>query len=167
MGTSAEPVGFKYDVFISYPAPDQLWQQRLHSALEGLGVRCTGYFTVNPGADWEHAVVEALHSSRSLVVLWTGDAGDRMGVLREIVQFSALIRASEAAGDRSRSMIPIFLGNDAIGKAPPELTKVHGLFIGDETYAAGPTARSPEWTAVVKRLYRAPRGSAPPVRALD
>lgn len=125
---------FARDVFISYDSDDLAWAERLR---DGLGTRGLSTFvaarTLVPGPQWETAVLEALNTSKHLVVLWSAKAKDSSWVQKEVAWFQGITDPT-GRGSADRFLVQVLLdGADTSAysslQAVPDI-KVAGLYPG-------------------------------------
>ena len=97
------------DVFISYDSDDLAWAERLR---DGLATRGLSSFlareSIVPGTQWEQAIVDALNSSKHLVVLWSAKAKDSSWVIKEMARFEGITNPSgRGSADRFLVQVPL------------------------------------------------------------
>jgi hypothetical protein len=84
----AEPagaVGSSHDVFVSYSTRDKPAADAIVARLEQDGIRCwMAPRDVIPGEVWGEAIVEAIETSRLMVVILSGEANQSAQVIREV-----------------------------------------------------------------------------------
>lgn len=74
-----------HDVFVSYCTRDKPVADAIVSRLEQVGIRCwVAPRDVIPGMVWGEAIVEAIESSRLMVVVLSGEANESHQVIREV-----------------------------------------------------------------------------------
>ncbi|MET0648419.1 MAG: toll/interleukin-1 receptor domain-containing protein [Pyrinomonadaceae bacterium] len=109
----------QYDLFISYSSADRPWAQKLFDDLRARGVN--PYFDrerLDVGRPWETQLAQAVRGSKSLVVLWSGNAEKSSWVRREMGTFEAAIDPqgiNEFPPDRHYFILVLEGDNDAYG----------------------------------------------------
>jgi hypothetical protein len=74
-----------HEVFVSYSSRDKPVADAIVARLEQAGIRCwVAPRDVLPGMNWAHAIVEAIGSTRLMVVVLSGEANRSPQVLREV-----------------------------------------------------------------------------------
>jgi hypothetical protein len=74
-----------HDVFISYSSNDQQAAMAVLHGLESEGIRCwMAPRDIRPGAIWAQAIMDAIATSRALVVVFTANANRSSHVLTEV-----------------------------------------------------------------------------------
>jgi hypothetical protein len=74
-----------HDLFISYAHEDKPAADAVCAGLEGVGVRCwIAPRDIVPGSEWGGAIIEAINSSRLLVVVFSAHSNGSKQVLREV-----------------------------------------------------------------------------------
>jgi len=74
-----------HDVFISYADPDKPIADAVCSTLERRGVRCwIAPRDVLPGEIWVKAIIEAIHASPVMVVVFSSKSNESQQVMREV-----------------------------------------------------------------------------------
>lgn len=74
-----------HDVFVSYSTRDKPVADAIVSRLEQVGIRCwVAPRDVIPGMVWGEAIVEAIESSRLMVVILSGEANESRQVIHEV-----------------------------------------------------------------------------------
>jgi hypothetical protein len=170
-----------HDVFISYSARNKTTADAVCAMLEAHGIRCwIAPRDVLPGANWAGAIIEAIHQSRVLVLIFSAESNRSQQVMRELER--AVSAGIPIVPFRIEDVVPshameYYLGShhwlDAI--TPPmqrhlerlaeTLTKLLGEDGGErpepEEFAIGasgasaqaPPARSREAAAVSRRVW--------------
>jgi hypothetical protein len=91
-----------HDVFISYSSKDKPTADATCAVLEQRGIRCwMAPRDITPGADWGESIVEAIHSSRALVLLFSQNANLSPQIKREV----------ERAVNKGLPVIPLRIEN--------------------------------------------------------
>ena len=74
-----------HDVFISYSSFDKAAADATCAALEGSGIRCwIAPRDIIPGKEWGDAIIEAIHSARVLVLIFSASANTSPQIRREV-----------------------------------------------------------------------------------
>jgi hypothetical protein len=74
-----------HDVFISYSSKDKPSADATCAVLESKGIRCwIAPRDITPGADWGETIVNALHASRALVLVFSTNANLSQQIKREV-----------------------------------------------------------------------------------
>jgi hypothetical protein len=74
-----------HDVFISYSSKDKPSADATCAVLESKGIRCwIAPRDITPGADWGETIVDALHASRALVLVFSANANLSQQIKREV-----------------------------------------------------------------------------------
>ena len=74
-----------HDVFISYSSLDKAAADATCAALEGSGIRCwIAPRDIIPGKEWGDAIIEAIHSARVLVLIFSANANTSHQIRREV-----------------------------------------------------------------------------------
>ena len=74
-----------HDVFISYSSKDKPAADAACAVLESKGIRCwIAPRDITPGADWGETIVEAIHSSRAFLLIFSGNANTSQQIKREV-----------------------------------------------------------------------------------
>jgi hypothetical protein len=74
-----------HDVFISYAADDKPIADAVCATLENSGIRCwVAPRDVLAGENWGRAIVEAIHSSNVMVVVFSSHSNQSLPVMREV-----------------------------------------------------------------------------------
>jgi hypothetical protein len=74
-----------HDVFISYSSKDKPSADATCAVLESKGIRCwIAPRDITPGADWGETIVDALHTSRALVLVFSTNANLSQQIKREV-----------------------------------------------------------------------------------
>lgn len=74
-----------HDAFISYASRDKPAADAVCTALEGRGIRCwIAPRDVPPGIPFGQSIIEAIHGSRLLVLIFSAAANDSQHVMREV-----------------------------------------------------------------------------------
>jgi len=91
-----------HDVFISYSSKDKPTADATCAVLEQRGIRCwMAPRDITPGADWGESIVEAIHSSGALVLLFSQNANLSPQIKREV----------ERAVNKGLPVIPLRIEN--------------------------------------------------------
>lgn len=86
-----------HDVFVSYSSDDKPTADAVCATLESKGIRCwIAPRDILPGADWGGAIVDAIHASRVMVLVYSAKANDSPQIKREV----------ERAVNRGLTVIP-------------------------------------------------------------
>lgn len=97
-----------HDVFISYSSKDKPAADAACAVLESRGIRCwIAPRDITPGADWGETIVEAIHSSRAFLLIFSGNANTSQQIKREV----------ERAVNRGLPIIPMRIENVLPAKA--------------------------------------------------
>ncbi len=73
------------DVFISYASPDKKIAVAVCAKLEAAGIRCwIAPRDITPGEDWSAAIVGAIHTSRVMVLIFSGHSNVSQQTKREV-----------------------------------------------------------------------------------
>lgn len=74
-----------HDVFISYSSKDKPTADATCAVLEAKGIRCwVAPRDIMPGQDWGKSIVDAIHSSRALVLVFSENANLSQQIKREV-----------------------------------------------------------------------------------
>ena len=74
-----------HDLFISYSSKDKNIADAVCSRMESGGIRCWyAPRDIEPGSDWADSIVEAINSSRIMVLIFTRNSNISKQVLREV-----------------------------------------------------------------------------------
>lgn len=74
-----------HDVFISYSSKDKLTADAACAVLEAKGIRCfIAPRDILPGDDWGETIVDAIHKSRLLVLVFSANANLSQQIKREV-----------------------------------------------------------------------------------
>ncbi|MDP9004003.1 MAG: TIR domain-containing protein [Verrucomicrobiota bacterium] len=74
-----------HDVFVSHSAKDKTVSDALVAKLEAQGIRCwVAPRDVVPGADWGESIIDAIESSRIMVLIFSASANGSPQIKREI-----------------------------------------------------------------------------------
>jgi hypothetical protein len=74
-----------HDVFISYSHHDKPQADAVCATLEAKGIRCwIAPRDITPGKEWGEAIVEAIRSSRVMVLVFSSHANDSPQIRREV-----------------------------------------------------------------------------------
>src|SRR5919197_3613799 len=74
-----------HDVFISYSAKDKATADGVCATLEAKGIRCgIAPRDILPGMDWGEAIIEAIHTSRVMILVFSSNANDSNQIKREV-----------------------------------------------------------------------------------
>ncbi len=74
-----------HDVFISYSSKDKPAADATCAVLESKGIRCwMAPRDITPGADWGESIVEAIHASRAMVLVFSSNANLSPQIKREV-----------------------------------------------------------------------------------
>jgi len=91
-----------HDVFIGYSTHDKPTADALCATLEAKGIRCwIAPRDIVPGMDWGEAIIEALQTSRVMVLVFSSHANSSQQIRREL----------ERAVDRGLIIIPVRIEN--------------------------------------------------------
>ncbi len=91
-----------HDVFVSYSVKDKVVADAIVARLEADGIRCwVAPRDVVPGADWGESIINAIESSRIMVLVFTASANASTQIKREV----------ERAVDKGVYTIPIRIEN--------------------------------------------------------
>jgi len=91
-----------HDVFISYSSKDKPAADAACAVLESKGIRCwIAPRDITPGADWGESIVDAIHSSRAFLLIFSGNANTSQQIKREV----------ERAVNRALPVIPMRIEN--------------------------------------------------------
>lgn len=75
----------KFDVFISYSKKDKNIADAITAKLEGRKIKCwIAPRDINPGNDWGASIVDAIHNSRIMVLIFSSESNNSPQVLREV-----------------------------------------------------------------------------------
>ena len=75
----------KHTVFVSFANEDRELADRAVSSLERSGIRCwVSHRDSAPGSEWASSIVDAIESSRLVLLIYTGQSNDSQQVLREM-----------------------------------------------------------------------------------
>lgn len=86
-----------HDVFVSYSSDDKPTADAVCATLENKGIRCwIAPRDILPGMDWGGAIVDAIHASRVMVLVYSAKANESPQIKREV----------ERAVNRGLSVIP-------------------------------------------------------------
>ena len=86
-----------HDVFVSYASDDKPTADAVCATLENKGIRCwIAPRDILPGIDWGGAIVDAIHASRVMVLVYSAKANDSAQIKREV----------ERAVNRGLTIIP-------------------------------------------------------------
>jgi len=84
-----------HDIFISHSSEDKIIADSVTAALEQANIRCwIAPRDIRPGDSWGGAIVEAIESSRVMVVIFSANSNDSKQVMREVeraVQHDAVV----------------------------------------------------------------------------
>ena len=74
-----------HDVFVSYSADDKPTADGVCATLESRGIRCwIAPRDILPGTDWGAAIVEAINTSRVMVLVYSAKANESPQIKREV-----------------------------------------------------------------------------------
>jgi TIR domain len=74
-----------HDVFTSYSAKDKATADGVCATLEAKGIRCwIAPRDILPGMDWGEAIIEAIHTSRVMILVFSSNANDSNQIKREV-----------------------------------------------------------------------------------
>jgi biotin transporter BioY len=74
-----------HDVFVSYASDDKPTADAVCATLENKGIRCwIAPRDILPGIDWGGAIVDAIHASRVMVLVYSAKANDSGQIKREV-----------------------------------------------------------------------------------
>jgi streptogramin lyase len=139
-----------HDVFISYAHHDKPHADAVCATLEAKGIRCwVAPRDVIPGQEWGEAIVDAIHSSRVMVLMFSSHANDSPQIRREVqlaVNAESILipfRIEDVAPARS---LEYFLGTphwlDAM--TPPLEAHLERLAVAVRNFLAVSTPATPE-----------------------
>jgi hypothetical protein len=108
-----------HDVFISYSSEDKTTANAVCATLEGMGIRCwIAPRDVVAGVEYAEALVDAIHHSRLMVLVFSYRSNDSPHVLREV----------ERAVSRGLSIIPLRIEDVPLSKSMEHyISSVHWL----------------------------------------
>jgi TIR domain len=87
-----------YDVFISHSSQDKPIADAVCAGLEQKGIRCwIAPRDIQPGTDWGESIIQGIHMSRALVLVFTAHANASLHIRREV----------ERAVQRGITVIPL------------------------------------------------------------
>ena len=91
-----------HDVFVSYASEDKPTADAVCATLENKGIRCwIAPRDILPGIEWGGAIVDAIHASRVMVLVYSAKANDSAQIKREV----------ERAVNRGLTIIPFRIEN--------------------------------------------------------
>lgn len=74
-----------HDVFVSYSAKDKPTADAVCATLESRGIRCwIAPRDILPGMDWGEAIIDAINSSRAIVLVFSANANQSSQIKREV-----------------------------------------------------------------------------------
>jgi TIR domain/PDZ domain len=74
-----------HDVFVSYSTDDKTIADAVCTTLEANGIQCwIAPRDIIPGMDWGEAIVDAIHTSRVMILVFSSNANDSQQVRREV-----------------------------------------------------------------------------------
>jgi hypothetical protein len=74
-----------HDVFITYVNKDKPWADTMVSGLENRGICCwIAPRDITPGTSWVQAIIDAIDSSKVMVVIFSGNSNQSSQVVREV-----------------------------------------------------------------------------------
>jgi hypothetical protein len=74
-----------HDVFVSYSAKDKPTADAVCATLESRGIRCwIAPRDILPGMDWGEAIIDAINSSRAIVLVFSSNANESRQIKREV-----------------------------------------------------------------------------------
>jgi hypothetical protein len=74
-----------HDVFVSYSTKDKSTADAICAALEATGIRCwIAPRDILPGSDWGETIIDAIHVSRAMVLVFSGSSNASSQIKREI-----------------------------------------------------------------------------------
>src|SRR4051794_29519938 len=97
-----------HDVFISYSSKDKPAADAVCAMLESRGVRCwIAPRDILPGLDWGEAIIDAIHASRVMVLIFSGNANKSPQIKREV----------ERAVNKDVTVVPLRIENVQMSKS--------------------------------------------------
>ena len=137
-----------HDVFVSYSVKDKVVADAIVARLEADGIRCwVAPRDVVPGADWGESIINAIESSRIMVLVFTASANASPQIKREV----------ERAVDKGVYTIPIRIENI-------EPTKSLEYFISTSQWMdAFPPPMEPHLDFMAKTVKAILAGRPPPL----
>ena len=74
-----------HDVFVSYSTHDKTTADAVCATLEAHGIRCwIAPRNITPGMDWSEAIIDAIHTSRVMILVFSSHANDSQQIRREV-----------------------------------------------------------------------------------
>ena len=74
-----------HDLFISYSTKNKAAADAVCARMESGGIRCWyAPRDIEPGADWAESIIEAIDTSKVMVLIFTKDSNVSQQVLREV-----------------------------------------------------------------------------------
>ncbi len=139
-----------HDVFVSYSVKDKAVADAIVARLEADSIRCwVAPRDVVPGADWGESIINAIESSRIMVLIFTASANASPQIKREV----------ERAVDKGVYTIPIRIENI-------EPTKSLEYFISTSQWMdAFPPPMEPHLDFMAKTIKAILAGRPPPLTA--
>jgi len=102
----ASPPPLAYDLFLAHASADKAAAERLHDALDGLGLRVfLDARSILPGERWDRVIPQAQREARATVVLVSRASDDAFYLGDEVA--TAIARSREAP--KAHAVIPVFL----------------------------------------------------------
>jgi hypothetical protein len=97
-----------HDVFVSYSAKDKPTADAVCATLEAKGIRCwVAPRDILPGMDWGEAIIDAINSSRVIVLVFSSNANESRQIKREV----------ERAVNKGIPIIPFRIENVPLSKS--------------------------------------------------
>jgi hypothetical protein len=97
-----------HDVFISHSSKDKVIADAVCSTLEAAGIRCwIAPRDILPGANWGESIIDALSTSKAMVLIFSANSNESGHVVREL----------ERAVNRNIPVIPFRIENVSLSKA--------------------------------------------------
>ncbi len=97
-----------HDVFISHSSKDKAVADGVCATLEASGIRCwIAPRDILPGANWGEAIIDALSSSKAMVLIFSANSNESGQVVREV----------ERAINKNIPVIPFRIENVPLSKA--------------------------------------------------
>lgn len=117
-----------HDLFISYSSKDKNIADAVCSRMETGGIRCWyAPRDIEPGSDWADSIVEAINTSRIMVLIFTQNSNISAQVLREV----------DCAVTAGATVIPMRLEDvEPVEGMKPYLSDLHWLDAVDEQLEA-------------------------------
>ncbi|MFM8497571.1 MAG: toll/interleukin-1 receptor domain-containing protein, partial [Planctomycetia bacterium] len=97
-----------HDVFISHSSKDKVVADGVCATLEAAGIRCwIAPRDILPGANWGEAIIDALSTSKAMVLIFSANSNESGQVVREV----------ERAINKNIPVIPFRIENVPLSKA--------------------------------------------------